>query len=166
MLALSSAACSGIEAAGQQLEEQFEVMESGDFPPEARRLSGASLESVVDGAVDAEIWSEFELARRYEHGIGIERDLECAAFWYDDATRRTYTNGIVTGGTRIGQQRTNHPLARAALRRLSDNPETAPAVTAVRRDYSALLARCFTANREASHIRRYGRVISLAPDKP
>lgn len=163
---LACGSCAGFASLGQQFEEQAEKFESGsDFPPEAKGLSTASLEAVIDAALHHDIWSQFELARRYEQGAGIERDVPCAAFWYDYAHKEKYSALLVAGTYRTAQQRSGHPLARAALRRLGADPDTAPAVEMLTRNLSELLDRCYGTIRDASFERRFGSQASAPANR-
>jgi TPR repeat protein len=87
-----------------------------DFPAEVKRLSGATIETVAADAFERNIWSQIELARRYEFGVGLAADRECAFFWYRRASHQTYGSAVVRGAGIEGDRR--HPAAIEGMGRL------------------------------------------------
>lgn len=111
--------CSAITATSDALDTL------GRPPAEARKMESASLDEVVQSS--AEGWPDYELGRRFEYGVDVPQDTNCAVAFYDAAawgwynivqTPSTYSGGLVLTLPPTTYRRAGMPWAREALRRL------------------------------------------------
>jgi hypothetical protein len=81
----------------------------------ARKLSMQELKWAPRG------WREYEIGRRFEEGIGVDRNLNCAAYWYRLASVSAYEQIDFNPAWGVNPPTVTHvglPWARLALRRI------------------------------------------------
>ena len=78
-------ACTQIYAIDSATRYAFADLEG--YPSFAKNLHKQSLTEVYYGPKG---WSEFEIGRRLENGIGMKVDIHCATYWHYLASIRSY----------------------------------------------------------------------------
>jgi len=120
------AGCSSVTQAGDAMEVFWSGIEG--MPAEARDLEGVPIATLARFRPQG--WGEYELGRRFEVGLGLPKDEQCAAVFYSAAAQSPYditqsasSYSIATQSTwtsaPMRQRRFGLPWARAAFRRLN-----------------------------------------------
>ncbi|MFT3997822.1 MAG: hypothetical protein QM667_10485 [Asticcacaulis sp.] len=78
-------ACTAIYEADRASRDLFDPIEG--MPGWAKTMEKQSWAEVYDGPSG---WSEYEIGRRFENGIGVDKDTYCAVYWYWRASISSY----------------------------------------------------------------------------
>ncbi len=142
LLAVVASSCSTISQTGRDLDDGLTIFMQGEIPPEAKPLQDAPLAEIKQSARVLNIWAAFELARRYEHAIGLPEDLACAAYWYRVVYVSRYQKPMSNGTTNWTVGATGLPQAKRAIERLGTHPEAQSALQNSHPEFIATTRRC------------------------
>lgn len=116
-LTLSGCSMSTVYRIDDGFEDFFARVEG--LPAYARSLEKVPLEDLPKAERG---WREYEIGRRFEHGLGLPQDVACATYWYSQAAHSRYEIYDDNPAWRINPPlvtRYGLPWARVALHRLS-----------------------------------------------